>query len=199
MESRTEAVESQVAVIEEAARCFERYGVHRTRMADIADGAGISRQALYRMFPNRKAVLDAVVQRHVDQFVAEVQPGRIGRHDFADELVEVGVQVIRIVRESPDLLGLSAASTGQATQFLLRPGTVAGALSQKVWQPVIDRGRERGQVRADLVDQEFIEWISTTMLMYGLRDDIPLDQVRVLLRRYLAPAGMAGAENLVTD
>jgi hypothetical protein len=151
------------------------------------------------MFPNRQAVLDAVVQRHVDQFVAEVQPGRIGPRGFADELVEVGVQVIRIVRESPDLLGLSAASTGQATQYLLRPGTVAGALSRKVWQPVIDRGRERGQVRSDVVDQEFIEWISTTMLMYGLRDDIPLDQVRVLLRRYLAPAAMAGAENLIAD
>jgi AcrR family transcriptional regulator len=179
---------SRTTIVEHAARCFERYGVHRTRMADIADGAGISRQALYRMFPNRQSVLDAVVQQHVDDFVVKLQPILLACDTFAEELVETGVQVIRIVRETPDLLDLSLEPAGQASRFLLRPGTVAGKLSQGVWQPVIDRGRERGEVRADLVDQDFIEWVSTTMLMYGLREDIPLDQIRVLLRSFLVPA-----------
>ena len=187
----TDESSSRTAVVEQAARCFERFGVHRTRMVDIADGAGISRQALYRMFPNRQSVLDAVVQRHVDDFVVKLRPILQACDTFADELVETGVQVIRIVRETPDLLDLSLEPAGSASRSLLRPGTAAGALSKAVWQPVIDRGRERGELRPGLVDQDFIEWISTTMLMYGLRDDIPIDQIRVLLRSFLVPAASA--------
>ena len=182
---------SRTAIVEHAARCFERYGVHRTRMADIADGAGISRPALYRMFPNRQSVIDAVVQRHVDEFVVTLRPILLACDTFAEELVETGVQVIHILRETPDLLELSLEPAGQASRLLLRRGTAAGKLSQGVWQPVIDRGRERGEVRPDLLDQDFIEWVSATMLMYGLREDIPLDQIRILLRNFLVPAAIA--------
>src|SRR5438270_14022155 len=50
-------------VLDAAADCFKRYGVHRTRMEDIAELAGLARPNLYRYFPNKESlVLDVIVR-----------------------------------------------------------------------------------------------------------------------------------------
>ena len=41
---------------------FQRYGFARTTMADIADAAGISRPALYLLFPNKEEIFAAAVR-----------------------------------------------------------------------------------------------------------------------------------------
>ena len=45
---------------------FGRYGLRKTTMQDVADGAGISRQTLYNRVPNKDALLRLVVQYYFD-------------------------------------------------------------------------------------------------------------------------------------
>lgn len=185
-------------VIEHAKACFERYGIHRTRMEDIAESAGISRPALYRLFPNRRAVIHAVLTDHVEQLVLHLEAIADQHETFADTILECCVATIDMLRAKPDILRLADASNvADVSRSLLRSDTVPMTISARLWQPIIDRGRQRGEVRPDLDDQDFIEWISTLNLMYGMRDDIPLDRIRSLFRRHLVPCALAGAEKLI--
>jgi len=52
-------------IVEAATGVFLRYGFSRTTMGDIAGAAGISRPALYLVFPSKDDVFAAVV-RHID-------------------------------------------------------------------------------------------------------------------------------------
>ena len=54
-------------VLASATDVFTRYGHARTTMADIAAGAGISRAALYLLFPDKDAIFDTVI-RQMDEF-----------------------------------------------------------------------------------------------------------------------------------
>ncbi len=45
---------------------ISQYGIRRATMNDIAEAAGVSRQTLYNVFPNREALLVGVVRHHFD-------------------------------------------------------------------------------------------------------------------------------------
>ncbi len=49
-------------VLEKAAEVFTRYGYARTTMADIASKAGMSRPALYLIFPDKQVIFDQVIR-----------------------------------------------------------------------------------------------------------------------------------------
>ncbi len=52
--------------IESATRAFTRYGYARTTMGDIAAAAGMSRPALYLLFPDKESVFTRVIA-HMDE------------------------------------------------------------------------------------------------------------------------------------
>ncbi len=51
---------------------FLRYGYKRVNMNDIAQAAGISRAALYLGFKNKEEIFVGVLERWVDEIIAEV-------------------------------------------------------------------------------------------------------------------------------
>ncbi len=52
-------------ILDAALECVARYGVAKTTMDDIAKAAGCSRATMYRNFPNKPAILGAVVEREL--------------------------------------------------------------------------------------------------------------------------------------
>jgi len=51
----------QDRILDAAATCFRERGVEGTSMGDIATAAGLQRPNLYRYFPNKEALTDAIV------------------------------------------------------------------------------------------------------------------------------------------
>nr|WP_246563227.1 TetR/AcrR family transcriptional regulator [Bradyrhizobium liaoningense] len=70
--SRPRAAKEELAV-EAATKVFSRYGYARTTMGDIAEQAGISRPALYLLFPDKDAVFAAAIRRMDEQKHREIQ------------------------------------------------------------------------------------------------------------------------------
>ncbi|HCS18290.1 MAG TPA: hypothetical protein DIW45_11480 [Erythrobacter sp.] len=73
---------------------ISQYGVRRATMNDIAEAAGVSRQTVYNIFPNREALLVGVVRYHFDskwQAIREACPISDARRDrfqqFMDKMV----------------------------------------------------------------------------------------------------------------
>jgi AcrR family transcriptional regulator len=58
-------------ILAAAQRLLFQHGYRKVTMSDIAEAAGISRPTLYAEFPNKDAVLTALVERHLAEVVAK--------------------------------------------------------------------------------------------------------------------------------
>ena len=68
-------------ILDAAREVFEQYGARRANVDDVARAAGISRSTLYRAYPNKEALLAAVVAREtgasfdeLDRIAADLPP-----------------------------------------------------------------------------------------------------------------------------
>jgi len=70
-EGQGRAAATRARIVASAGRCFARFGLARTRMDDVAAGAGVSRALVYEYFASKRKLL-AVVQREAlaDWFAA---------------------------------------------------------------------------------------------------------------------------------
>ena len=63
--------EARARILEAAEKQFRRVGYHRTSMADIAAELGMSSANIYRFFPSRDAINEAICGRVLDE-VADI-------------------------------------------------------------------------------------------------------------------------------
>lgn len=107
-------------LLEAARRVFEEYGVRRANVADVAREAGISRSTLYRAYPNKEALLEAVLLHQFDEFLDELD--RVAADlPPREAVVECFTRGLALTREIPLLARLA-----QTEPELV---TAAGALS----------------------------------------------------------------------
>jgi AcrR family transcriptional regulator len=62
--------ETRRRILEAAADCFTKYGFSRTRVDDVAAGAGVSRALVYDYFTSKKKLLAAVQRASLDDWFA---------------------------------------------------------------------------------------------------------------------------------
>jgi AcrR family transcriptional regulator len=94
------------AILEAAAQIFERHGYAAGTTNRIAERAGVSIGSLYQYFPNKDAVLVALVRRHLAEGTAVLQP-HIERLDhgarFEDVLPDVVEAMVAMHAFAPSL------------------------------------------------------------------------------------------------
>ena len=93
------------AILDAAQNVFEQYGARRANVEDVARAAGISRSTLYRAYPNKEALLEAVLQRQFEAFLAELDRVASGLPP-QEAVVECFTQGIALTREIPLLARL---------------------------------------------------------------------------------------------
>lgn len=64
--TKEEALETRDSILDAAEIVFQRNGVSRTTLADIATEAGVTRGAIYWHFENKADLYDAMIQRIVE-------------------------------------------------------------------------------------------------------------------------------------
>jgi AcrR family transcriptional regulator len=73
-EAHIEARKQQI--LEAAIRCFGRQGFHKTTMQDICTEAGLSPGALYRYFPSKEEIIEAMVAERRRQGFVRIEQAR---------------------------------------------------------------------------------------------------------------------------
>lgn len=93
-------------ILDAAARRFAEVGVDRTSMSSIAAEAHLSREWLYRHFPNRDAVVAAVTQRELRRFIDGLALRAAGEADVVEALTDTFVYCVEFLRDHRIVAGL---------------------------------------------------------------------------------------------
>ncbi len=105
-----------IEILDAALKRFAADGFARTRMEEVAADAGVTAGTIYRYFPSKQALVDALVERHIDlswargREVAEAYGSKTAReiielllHRWADTLDgrQASSLLMVVVREAP--------------------------------------------------------------------------------------------------
>lgn len=163
--------EKERRTLEAAHEVFSRYGYARATMGDIAKAAGMSRPALYLVFPNKDDIFAAVVGRYSAGALETIRKGVSTRATLREQLLYAFtvwvIESYRLVTASPDAQDLVEgkhkavdAATEQFERFLteLLEPTVSDAIppttSESVARLLVASSRGLKQAATDIEDLE---------------------------------------------
>lgn len=177
-----------IAILDAAQQVFEQYGARRANVEDVARVAGVSRSTLYRAYPNKEALLQAVLFRQLDDFLAELDRTASGLPP-RDAVVECFTHGIGLTREIPLLSRLVE------TEPEIITGVGGASHSSMVMATAGQIARTLRRAGATMPDDELntvaelMGRLAYTFLLNagGNLDVTDDDAVREYARRYLAP------------
>lgn len=85
-------------ILDAALHQFEQFGINRTTVEDIARRSGLARVTLYRAFPGKDQIVEAVVLRELANFLAELDVELAKHPRLEDKLVEGFVLAHAVLR-----------------------------------------------------------------------------------------------------
>jgi AcrR family transcriptional regulator len=165
---RSDALANQERVLAAAVTAVLREG-RQVPMSTIAADAGVGIGTLYRRYPNREALLEALTLRAF-RLVLECaenaenlnQPGLGTLSSFLDRVISHADQLV---------LPLHGGPIPTAAETLAARSSVHQAL-----QRILDRGRRDGTIRADVTTRDII--VLTAMLAQQLPNNRGSDQAQ---------------------
>jgi len=166
-------------ILDAAERCLRRLGLQRASMGDVAAAAGMSRGSVYFHFPDREALVRAVLARAAERFVRSSESAVRARRTLATQVAEAAVFIRQHMRDG-DAPG-DQSDTLLATLLTANlEGTVASWVD--FWQPFLAEATLRGEIRRDLDQREAAEWIVRIMLSLAVMPSavVDLDDVRAV-------------------
>ncbi|MBP0014502.1 MAG: TetR/AcrR family transcriptional regulator [Roseofilum sp. SBFL] len=138
-------------ILEVAAQCFLESGFHGTGMAKICKAVGMSPGALYRYFPSKESIIEAIVEE--EQAITATLLGELARaEDKAIALADLiaGIGTINTHRHDCQLWLEILAEAGRNQEIAnLLQAIQAEAL--RAIETAICQGQVRGQIDTTLV------------------------------------------------
>lgn len=173
--------EARVRLVDAAEACFDRYGVLKTTVEDVATEAHVSRATVYRYFAGRDDLILAVLLREAGRFQGLLAKKVQKQENLADALVEGVLFTVDSVRSDPHLaLLFTPEAAGLTTQ-------IAGA-SEALFETTAEFLRpllaDNDQLRAGVNVEEASEWLLRVILSL-LTASGPVQRSTAAQRRYL--------------
>lgn len=149
---RADALRNYEKVLAAAREAFAEGG-EATALEEIARRAGVGIGTLYRNFPNRQALLEAVYVDEVDQVCRAAA-------DFAD--AEPWAALTGWVSRVVAYIGTKLALATELQKYLDADSELFSACRTSLWsagQPLLTRAQEAGVVREDITISELIHLV----------------------------------------
>lgn len=186
------AEDTRTQLLDVAERCFERYGIPRTTMEDIAAEARVSRPTLYRYFGDRDSLITEISQRRAARFAGKMKRFFARYESFEEQLVEGMLHLGRIGQRDQFFSSLITPSTVREAHQVLMAPAAAIDFAREVWGPVLDAAQERGELRDGLDRELAYEWLTAiNILLIGWIENAHgqiEERHRELLREFFVPA-----------
>lgn len=191
-----DAEDARARILTAAEAVFQRYGVVKATMGDIAQEVGVSRPTIYRYFADRDAVLSAIVESRSRRLFGKARAYLRRRPTFGDQVVDGLVYLVDRGRSDPIMKLIVSPEHMDTATALLGSSGLAARLTTEMWTPLIDEARARGEIRSGTTTEDICDWITMVQLIlmgrtdFGSSDD---PEHRRMLTRFLLPAILDGA------
>lgn len=185
------AEDARAQIFTAAEAVFQRYGVVKATMGDIAQEVGVSRPTIYRYFRDRDALISALVEARSRRMFDKARAYLRERPTFADQIVDGVVDLVDRGRRDPIVKLIITPEHMDTATALLGSTGLAARLTYEMWSPLIDEARERGEIRPGTTTEDICDWITMVQLiLVGRKDFGPADDPdhRRMLTRFLLPA-----------
>ena len=158
-------------------------------MADVAACAGCTRQLVYKVFFGRRELIQAAAIARIEE-IADTTASTVRTSTdesttaFFASFVEVSIKVIETLRNDPELSNLfGVGSPITPYETLWADELVTRALD--FWKPWLDWGRTHSVLRDDLSNRDLADWLHTVYASIILRRNIPQDEERSMIERFV--------------
>jgi AcrR family transcriptional regulator len=171
---RKDAERNRMRILEAARELFAERGLSVT-LNDIAHYAGVGVGTVYRRFPDKSQLIDALFEQRIDELVA-IAESSLEVRDPWQGLCSFLTRALELQADDRGLKEVLIGAPGAAQRTALaraRMLPVAGAL--------VARAQEAGKLRADFAAQD----LPILQLMVGTVIDCARDLEPELWRRYL--------------
>ena len=137
-------------ILDAATFVFARRGFHGTRVADIADHAGIAYGLVYHHFRNKEEILAAIYSDQWGTYVRYLEELRGSALSFPDKVAKLVHFWVTIYRQEPHLMTVMMNEITRSYEFLESHdiGTVLVAFD--AIQGIVEEGQRSGMVRPGL-------------------------------------------------
>jgi AcrR family transcriptional regulator len=178
-------------IFKASVRCFNRFGLRRATMDDVAEEAGVSRKTVYNYFDNKSVLVAEFLYDEGRRLNARAAK----QIDFdlppAELLVEAEMASLTSSRKSPHVDMLCNPDAITVTAELVNHSERLAEIQREYWQPIFARLEQCGALVPGLDFAEAVTWI--TFIHFVLvanpatfRGDPAF--TRRLLHRYLIPS-----------
>jgi AcrR family transcriptional regulator len=166
---------SRDRILAAAEAYLRRHGLRRLSMGEIARAARHSRGSVSRYYPERAALVEAVLGRAADRFVASSLPAVRRRKTLAAQVAEAAVFIREHLRD--ELVSLHLPAEEETLVATLLTARMHGVLARWVafWEPFLRDAQARGEVRADLDRAQAGEWIVRMLLSIAVMPSVTVD------------------------
>jgi AcrR family transcriptional regulator len=161
-----------------AERCLSRLGLSRLSLTDVATQAGVSRGAVYLHFADRRALIDAVLTRAANRFVASCAETVRKRRTLVAQVAQAAVFIRE--HQGDNVLSLRLPADEEPLLATLLTSRLELVVEEWVefWLPYLAEAEVRGELRPDVDHRQASEWIVRMMLSFAIMPSVTFDANR---------------------
>jgi AcrR family transcriptional regulator len=187
----TDDEEARRRLLDAAEVCYERRGVSRTTVDDIAKEASVHRTTVYRYFGTRDDVLAFVLLRETAGVIDSAEQALRRDGTFGDRLLDALDGAVGAVEESRWLSVLYSPESLTITVSVAASGAFRDRI-RDVLRPHVEAAKAAGELRQQLDPDAVADWlvrVAQMLLMEHLteRPDENRSDRRALLRDFVIP------------
>ena len=159
--ARASSQDRRRQILDAAVRVFARQGFHSTRVADIADEAGVAYGLVYHYFSSKEQVLGELFSVRWALLIAAIEETDRGTDTPREKLSTVAGFIFDSYRHDPDLMKVIIVEVTRAANSFGRTHLAEIREAYESIAGIVAKGQEVGAFRQD------IDPIFAAMAFYG--------------------------------
>ena len=187
---RSDRLEKRELILDAALSVFSRKGVFGSRIADIADEAGVAYGLVYHYFKNKEEILNTIFEDRWARITERLEQAARDGADARARLREIAGVFLSSYRSRPQLVELLLLEFTRMSKYLepAQLERIGGAFA--VVRRVLERGQAEGEIRSD---------VASELLLLSYLGAIQMIVQSQVLGAFREPDGFAerGAEQVV--